>query len=388
MKSLPGYNQQDMGMTTKCGLALLFLLLSNAAAQTSGEFTAAGEMITPRIFNTATLLLNGKVLIAGGQASVGGPDLASAELYDPGTRTFTATGNMTSPRHQPTATLLPDGQVLIVGWSGTDAGSNATGAEAEIYDPSTGTFTAAANFTSEAAGTNLNCEAATVLGNGKVLVNIGTVWPGPRVLGITAQLYDTASGTFSPTNAYSDIPDHHLFPCPMATLLPNGKVLTLWDTPEAELFDPETASFRLTSGLMNDPYGPYTATLLTTGKVLITTETDTELYDPETETFAVTNAPPLYNTATLLSEGAVLFTGGCYTSSCDSFDAAADLYAPDSGTFTATGRMTLPRSWHTATLLRDGTVLIAGGVASVSSPVPIASAEIYTPILPKRRRQR
>jgi hypothetical protein len=353
-------------MTTRYGFALISLLLSNAAAQTSGTFTTAGVMITPRLFHTATLLLNGKVLIAGGQAQAGGSYLASSELYDPETGTFTATGDMTVPRHLPVATLLPNGQVLIVS---IDTG-------AEIYDPSTGAFTAVTNL----VGANSNCDTATLLGNGKILVNVGTAWPGPRALGVTAQLYDPASGTFAPTNPYSDIPDHHLFPCPLATLLPDGKVLTTWDTPEAELYDPDTASFRLTRGRGYDPYGPYTATLLTTGRVLLSTETDTELYDPKTETFAVTGAPPPYSTATLLSDGAVLFTGGCQ-GSCGPFSAGAEFYDPNSGMFTTTSNRTMPRSSHTATLLPDGTVLIAGGVkAGVFDGIPIDAAEIYTPV--------
>ena len=338
---------QTSSMRTEYSLALISLLLSNAAAQTPGTFAAAGKMITPRVYHTATLLLNGKVLIAGGQALQGGSYLASAELYDPETGTFTATGNMTVPRHLPIATLLPNGQVLIV--------SGDTGAE--LYDPSTGAFTAVTYL----ASANTNCNAATLLANGKVLVNVGTSWPGPRALGITAALYDPARGTFSATNEYSDIPDHHFFPCPLATLLPDGKVLTTWDESEAELYDPDTASFRLTRGWVNDPYGPYTATLLTTGRVLITTETDTELYDPKTETFAVTGAAPLDSTATLLSDGTVLFTGGCQ-GLCDPFSAGAEFYDPNSGTFAATTGRTTPRYSHTATLLPNGTVLIAGGV--------------------------
>ena len=159
-------------MRTKYSFALISLLLSNAAAQTPGTFAAAGKMITPRVYHTATLLLNGKVLIAGGQALQGGSYLASAELYDPETGTFTATGDMTVPRHLPIATLLPNGQVLIVS---ADTG-------AEIYDPATGAFTAVTYL----ASANINCNAATLLANGRVLVNVGTVWPGPRVLGITA----------------------------------------------------------------------------------------------------------------------------------------------------------------------------------------------------------
>ncbi len=354
-------------MRTKYSLALISLLLSNAAAQTPGTFTATGKMITPRVYHTTTLLLNGKVLIAGGQALRGGSYLASAELYDPDTGTFTTTGDMTVPRHLPIATLLPNGQVLIVS---LDTG-------AEIYDPATGAFTAVTYL----ASANTNCNAATLLANGKVLINVGTVWPGPRILGVTAQLYDPASGTFASTNEYSDIPDHHLFPCPLATLLPDGRVLTTWDEPEAELYDPDTASFRLARGSVNDYYGPYTATLLTAGKVLITTETDTELYDPQAETFAVTGGPPLYSTATPLSDGAVLFTGGCQ-GSCDPSSAGAEFYDPTFGTFTATRGRTTPRSSHTATLLPDGTVLIAGGIkAGVFDGIPIPTAEIYTPLV-------
>jgi hypothetical protein len=157
--------------------------------------------------------------------------------------------------------------------------------------------------------------------------------------------------------------------------------LTTWDAPEAELYDPDTVGFRLTRGRVNNPYGPYTATLLTAGRVLITTENDTELYDPRTDTFAVTGAPPLYSTATPLSDGAVLCTGACQ-GSCDPFKAGAEFYDPNSGTFIATRGRTTPRFSHTATLLRDGTVLIAGGVkAGVFDGTPIATAEIYTPVV-------
>jgi hypothetical protein len=137
----------------------------------------------------------------------------------------------------------------------------------------------------------------------------------------------------------------------------------------------------LTQGWVNDYYGVYTATLLTTGKVLITTETNTELYDPKTETFAVTGAPPPYSIAALLSDGTVLFTGGCQ-GLCDPFRAGAEFYDPTSGKFTATGGLTTPRYGHAATLLRDGTVLIAGGVKTgVFDGIPIARAEIYTPVV-------
>lgn len=89
----------------------------------TGKFSPTGPMTVARVYHTATLLANGRVLIAGGCTGLDCATLASAELCDPSTGTFSATGSMTVARSNHTATLLPDGRVLIAetgsggGWS-------------------------------------------------------------------------------------------------------------------------------------------------------------------------------------------------------------------------------------------------------------------------------
>jgi hypothetical protein len=127
------------------------------------SFNATGSMSRPRASNTATLLANGKVLIAGGRGAEESEErMASAELYDPATGSFTATGSMGRPRAGHTATLLADGRVLIAG--GASAYNPADLTSAELYDPDTGTFKPTGSMT-----TARNGQTATLLPSGKVL---------------------------------------------------------------------------------------------------------------------------------------------------------------------------------------------------------------------------
>jgi hypothetical protein len=151
----------------KTNVVFLLLVLAagqarKAVAQSPGTFTATANMTTPRFFHTATLLADGRVLIAGGDMiEARGPAVpfntqSSAELYDPRTGTFAATGQMTTPRGGHTATLLPDGRVLIAGGGRTNASAGALAdpalTSAELYDPGTGTSSAPGDMSTAGFG--------------------------------------------------------------------------------------------------------------------------------------------------------------------------------------------------------------------------------------------
>ena len=134
-------------------------------------------MVHPDAFSgrTATLLMNGKILFAGGLvigASYPYANYPDAELYDPSTGSFTTSGNLIQPRSEHTATLLPDGAVLITG--GISANVQSAGfydydQSAELYDTRGGTFSLAGAMTVVRVN-----HVATLLKDGTVLITGGT----------------------------------------------------------------------------------------------------------------------------------------------------------------------------------------------------------------------
>jgi hypothetical protein len=388
----------------KTGLFLSFLFLGAAftpaaIAQAPGVFTSTGTMTDYRAWHTATLLLNGKVLIAGG----GSQSARSADLYDPVTGTFTPTGNMAAERSGHSATLLPDGRVLIIG------GEYDNHPSAEVYDPSTGTFTTTAvlppAFGSES--TSLNSGTVLLSGGGMSCPNGND---GCVIIN-KPEIYDPATGTATVTGDYADksgdpyFGDGGLVAAP-SVLLTTGKVLIAAET-TAELYDPATGTFRF-AGQMTRSVQSYgqsnysiggTATLLTNGKVLLAGGelfefawlADAELYDPSTDKFAAIhpmNGIRSGHTATLLRDGTVFIAGGDHTCKfypdvlrCDALAIGTEIYDPATQTFSVGPNPTTYRISHTATLLMDGRILITGGNTDMRDFWPTNSAEVYTPAL-------
>jgi hypothetical protein len=341
-----------------------------ARAQTANpSWSYTGNFNRPREGHSATLLPSGEVLVIGGSNS------GSAELYDPATRAWTFTGSL-NVIGGGCSTVLPNGKVLVVG-----------DGRAELYDPSTGTFTVTGNMTEQAS-----CYTATSLPNGKVLITAFYFSNGP--VSATPELYDPSTGTFTSTGRFVDTAADQLFDY-TATLLPNGKVLIA--VPIAQLYDPVSGTFSLT-GPMIAPFERYgrTATLLRNGKVLLAGGADdfgrhrnAELYDPSSGMFTATgdmNIGRAWHTATLLPDGTVLIAGGetedCGDRGCSfaGTTASTEIYDPSTGTFSSVGNMNARREVHTATLLNNGRVLVAGGLwygGIGDFRGSLASAELY-----------
>jgi hypothetical protein len=363
----------------------------------SHAFSSLGNMQVARNQHTDTLLANGKVLLAAG--STDAVFLNSAELFNPANNSFTLTGSLSTARKSHTATLLQDNnRVLITG------GKSASGdqASAEIYDSSTGTFSL-----TNPMNNGRSLHTATLLPNGtfnsppgSVLVAAGRKGPNPLN---TAEIFNPVSNTFSFTGMLNVQRKRHA-----ANLLLDGTVFVEGGaslsngqpvnngTPTAEIYNPSTGTwanhppFDMSTGRTE-----HTATLLPDGTVMvcggISTLHPSDLYNPASQTFSTVGgllhqrqrhvSLLLTNPAWGSLVGKVLAIGGAYTGSpvFGGIQVALDtveMYDPATQQFTLFGTMTEPRQNHTATMLNDGRILIAGGV---SSPAVSGTAELVTP---------
>ena len=230
-----------------------------------------------------------------------------------------------------------------------------------------------------------NTHTATLLNDGTVLLAGGDSGNQSGALA-SAELYNPAGQSFTATaSPMSAVRVFHT-----ATLLNDGTVLIAGGiSPSgtlntAELFNPATGAFTLTTGNMTSPRDTHAATLLNGGEVLITGGeitgapstflTSSELYNPSTGTFsfaATMNQARTRHTATIINNGMVLVAGGFAGSPL----ASAELFDPSTNSFTLTGNMYSAHQLHTATLLASGDVLVAGGYSGGD----LTTAELYTP---------
>ena len=350
--------------------------------------STTGSLLLARSEHSAVLLESGKVLVVGS---------APIEVYDPATRTFGFADN-TRCNHGwgPSATLLSDGKVLI-------AGGNTSPRCAEIYDSETGQFPKVGDLNADHFR-----HAATLLSDGKVLIVGGLERrDGGEMTHAVAEVYDPVAETFGLTGSLRvDRRDFTATLLPSGQVLITGgsKYATLW-TPTGpwpgvcvgspELYDPVTGTFSPDVGVITNNCD-HRATRLNDGNVLITSEDRLAfLFHTETGTFrrAGTTTGRGGHTATLLPSGQVLIAGGWVSGSVSATFAGTalattEIYDPETGTFTGTDSMGQARGNHTTTLLSNGQVLVVGGKTSITSPtgeregVALSSAELWIPSSP------
>ena len=365
--------------------AAFLIAVATPIAIAKDSFSATGSMSKARAFFTATSLLNGKVLVAGGLSN---PQItSSSELYDSTTGGWTTVGSMSDARYYHTATLLPNGMVLVAGGSSATPGAYLS--SSELYDPSTGVWTVTGPM-----GIARDHHTATLLQNGKVLITGGfrAIPVGPYSSSealCSSELYDPSTGVWTTVESMTENRAHFT-----ASLLPNGMVLVAGGVnssgtlSSSELYDPTTGHWTATGSMGNKRYNHSVASLIN-GQVLITGGwggdsyagyrlASAELYDPTTGNWATVGS--MSNTRwnhseTLLPNGQVLVTGGIgYNVRYSS----AELYDPTTGNWTTVGSMRNGRNDHTSTVLPNGNVLVAGG-NGVSDY--LSSAELFEPAI-------
>ncbi len=311
--------------------------------------------------HSALKLNDGKILVAGGTAVVGGSYIypAYTEIYDPQNETWGFTGDLTQARTSAQAVKLYDGRVLIVG----GADNNTIFQNAEIYDPAAGQWTPAGNMSIERIGHQL-----ALLPDNRVMVIAGT--DGFGTLYNSCEIYDPKNNSWTATGSLNMARS-----IPQVAVLPDGRVLVTGGstggtpTESCEIWDPATETWTTTSA-MSDPRQQHQMEVLNNGKVLVMGGVDmpftlasAEIYDPATNTWSSAN--PMNTgrysfTSEILFDGRVVVTGG------NNID-QAEIFDPQTNNWSTINPMNQARYNHTLNLLDNGNLLATGGRLSFST---------------------
>lgn len=359
---------------------LVSVPVSSTSSRVANGLLPTGSMQKARASHTASLLRDGRVLIAGGFAGSGYEHYpyTSTELFDPASSAFHPGPEMTIPRSGHAAVTLKDGRILLLGgWS--DSGVTN---KAEVYDPVKHGFSAVGKM----AVARGEC-TATLLQDGRVLVT-GGVDHDDRALS-SAEIFDPHTNSFSSIATMNLPRAQHT-----ATMLRDGDVLIAGGSScdcrsktvyrEAELYDPSAGKF-IAVGLSASRY-KHAAVLLTDGKVLLAGGSDArdwrgllssaELYDPVSRSFESLPAMNLSrfklpNAAARLQNGEVFIAGGA---------SVAELFRPKERTFVkVNGGFESARYFSSTTMLNDGRVLVVGGYSDGPAMPATSRAWLYRP---------
>lgn len=351
-------------------------------ASTEG-WTEAPVLATPRSRHSVTLLADGRVLIAGGENA---GTLGSVEIYSADPAAVAMAASLSVPRSSHTATLLSDGRVLVAG------GGNGGTAQAsvEVYDPASATWSVMAPLAAARSH-----HGAVRLDNGKILVIGGLAADGSALS--SCELYDPSTGQWTGTGPLQQARARHA-----TVVLPNGRVRVLGGevapaqaTASAEEYNPATGLWAWVKNgaeiaSMAQPRSHHTATLLPTGRTLVIGGAGgggvVEMMSYNQGSLNGADSYPTPSSsrqATLLADGRVLVTGGAASKPGPPpyADDEAHIFDYRTQTWSAAAPMMTPRESHTATLLKDGRVLVTGGT-DLKRPQPgfWAESEIYNPI--------
>ena len=348
-------------------LAGLFALSSALLAPSvfaAPQWVVLPNMAYARGGHSATLLRDGRVLVAGSSftSEQGGQ---TAEIFDPTTRTWSAPIPMKKAHGNHASAMLPDGRVLLVsGWLNF---SDDISRFVDIFDPATDSFSEGPKSLR-----SHSYAPATVLADGRVLIA-----GGYNALG-QSEVFDPVTMSWAPTvNTLVQFNFYH-----PAALLPDGRAIvpgggydinsTYSSLDYLEIFDPATMSWSLGPPLKHARRS-HTATELTDGRVMMTggvvggtyqnpgtALASVEIYDAATNEWSSTPQMSVarhHHAAIRLASGAVLVTGGLDDTA--SVIESAEVW--DGATWQFTTPMHVPRESHTMTLLADGSVLVVGG---------------------------